>query len=459
MHTRIHKPAIWLIILSWWLFSVPVNGQANTFGRSSVGLDIFFIIFLLIILAVVLSMAVKTKQMLREKRKTGSNDDKERFSKYLQNLDSDQIGICLTAKKCGDEMNDNKVSPGASKLLCVTIVLVSILSGPVLYAQTVNGKSTSLIGETGIVITLILILLPILGGIVLMFFKVRNLANQRRNKQNLEEADQLATYLSKEIDQETMTALEKRKKALDYQLSHTELSGDIPAFDEKGIIINAGTGSGLTFVAIKKKALKRPNIDPKLSRLVLWYLATATFWLLFGTTIGEYVGIKFVAPDADHISWLSFGRLRPVHTNSVFWGWASLAMLGLGYYIVPMVSNTSLASLKKGWYALLLINASVFLGTICLMAGINNGGGEFREYIWPVMLLFAIGLILTLINFLQTIARRTTKEIYISNWYMVAAVIFAIVITIVAYIPFWQNGLGETIVQGYYMHQGVGMWF
>jgi cytochrome c oxidase cbb3-type subunit 1 len=166
-----------------------------------------------------------------------------------------------------------------------------------------------------------------------------------------------------------------------------------------------------------------------------------------------------VAPDADHVSWLSFGRLRPVHTNAVFWGWASLGMLGLGYYVVPRVSNTKLANMTYGWYALWLINAAVILGTICLMAGINNGGGEYREYIWPVALLFAIGIILTAINFLQTIARRTTREIYISNWYIIAAIIFAIVITVVAYIPYWQSGLGETIIQGYYMHQGVGMWF
>ncbi|MGN6508580.1 MAG: cbb3-type cytochrome c oxidase subunit I, partial [Chitinophaga sp.] len=165
------------------------------------------------------------------------------------------------------------------------------------------------------------------------------------------------------------------------------------------------------------------------------------------------------APDADHVSWLSFGRLRPVHTNAVFWGWASLAMLGLGYYVVPRVSNTKLASIRSGWTALWLINAAVVLGSICLMAGINNGGGEYREYIWPVMALFAAGIILTLFNFLKTIARRTTREIYISNWYIVASIIFAIVISVVAYVPNWQNGLGETIIQGYYMHQGVGMWF
>ncbi|MDP9047056.1 MAG: cbb3-type cytochrome c oxidase subunit I, partial [Bacteroidota bacterium] len=146
-------------------------------------------------------------------------------------------------------------------------------------------------------------------------------------------------------------------------------------------------------------------------------------------------------------------------TNMVFWGWSSLAMIGLGYYVVSTVSNAVVASLKWGWYALYLINGAIILGSLSLMAGINNAGGEYREYIWPVMLLFAVGIIITLVNYLQTIARRKTKEIYISNWYMVAATMFTIVIALVGYLPFWQNGLGESITQGYYMHQGVGMWF
>ncbi|WAC12458.1 cbb3-type cytochrome c oxidase subunit I [Dyadobacter pollutisoli] len=237
------------------------------------------------------------------------------------------------------------------------------------------------------------------------------------------------------------------------------MSGLLVPKDERGLITHVAHHAALPFVARKKSAQVRPKIDPELARLILWYIGCATFWLVFGTTVGEYVGIKFVAPDVDEVSWLSFGRLRPVHTNAVFWGWASLAMLGLGHYVVPRVSNTQLFSTKLGWYALVLINVTVFSGTLCLMAGINNGGGEYREYIWPVMLPFAIGLVLTLYNFVKTIANRTTKEIYISNWYIVASIIFGITITVVAYLPFWQNGLGETIIQGYYMHQGVGMWF
>src|SRR5690606_33418893 len=137
-----------------------------------------------------------------------------------------------------------------------------------------------------------------------------------------------------------------------------ELSGTQAVEDAKGLL-QINNQATLPIVALKKKAMQRPGIDPALSRLILWYLGCATFWLVFGTTIGEYLGIKFVAPDADHVSWLSFGRLRPVHTNAVFWGWASLGMLGLGYYIVPRVSNTKLANLKSGWWTLWLINAAV----------------------------------------------------------------------------------------------------
>src|SRR5690606_40225053 len=63
-----------------------------------------------------------------------------------------------------------------------------------------------------------------------------------------------------------------------------------------------------------------------------------------------------------------------------------------------------------------------------LVNGINNGGGEYREYIWPVMTLFAIGLILTTINFYKTIASRNTDEIYISNWYILGACVWTIVL-------------------------------
>ncbi|MEP7376874.1 MAG: cbb3-type cytochrome c oxidase subunit I [Chitinophagaceae bacterium] len=455
MHKRIYILMLHLLIPSGLvLCSLTSNAQVKAGTTSGSGLFIFLIIILIIILLATIMMAVTTKKMVIKNKKRKVIKNENWFTEYLKNLDSDQIETFLKKKKTLATKSKTDTLKRNSLFL-----ISALFSSLMLNAQPGNEKSSSLINEAGIIITIILILIPIFFGIILMLFKIKNVLKKYRNKQNLEDADKLANYISNLSDRETVNALEKRKAALDYQLSHTELAGSLSAVDEKGIINHAGTASGLTFVAIKKKAVKRPNVDPQLSKLVLWYIGCATFWLLFGTTVGEYLGIKFVAPDSDHVSWLSFGRLRPVHTNAVFWGWASLGMLGLGYYIVPMVSNTALASIKKGWYALYLINASVILGTVCLMAGINNGGGEYREYVWPVMLLFGIGIALTLFNFLQTIARRKTNEIYISNWYIVASAIFAIVILLAAYIPLWQNGLGETIIQGYYMHQGVGMWF
>lgn len=364
---------------------------------------------------------------------------KERFHNYINLLNSEQIKRIMRIKKLP---------------LLISLLLIAATT----YAQKTT-TPRQLINDPGIIITIVLIMIPLLAGIAIMAVKVLNLLQQQRNENNRKEAAEFAEYLQTATDNITIEKLKERKEALDYHLTNNELTGTSAAKDPKGLITYINHEEHLPFFATKKKAVKRPDIDPALSKLVIAYLACAAVWLVIGTSVGEYVGIKFVAPDADHISWLSFGRLRPVHTNTVFWGWASLAMLGLGHYIVPTVSNTKLYSITWGWYALLLINASVIAGNLCLMAGINNAGGEYREYTWPVMALFGIGLVYTLVNFLKTIARRTTKEIYISNWYIVAAIIFALVISLVAYLPWWQNGLGETIIQGYYMHMGVGMWF
>ncbi len=317
------------------------------------------------------------------------------------------------------------------------------------------GMNNSLIGESGIQITLVLVLIPILAGLLIAILKTYSTYKNLKSRRELLDLEKKIKTLSPEEIQH----YEHRKKQMEYQVPENELSGNLAPSDEKGIISNINSVEEIRVIPHKKSAVPQNYISPQLAKLILYFLSFSVLWLLVGTSVGEYLGIKFVAPDADHVSWLSFGRLRPVHTNLVFWGWASFAMVGLAYYVIPRVSNVGIFSLKLGWYALILMNAAVILGTISLMAGINNAGGEYREYIWPVMALFAAGIALTLYNFLRTIAMRKTKEIYVSNWYIVSAVMYVIVILLVAYLPFWQHGLAETIIQGYYMHQGVGMWF
>lgn len=437
--------------------SFPVDIYAagpSGFSFASQNVWIGFIYLALLCLLIAAFVLYGKVTSLRNSSRKHYSAGRQKLYEHIRKFNTREVSFLLQRKKNRASGKAGIYSFLAPLLLCTTLFLGNTASAQ----AAAKPDSSSLFGEEGIIITIILILLPVLAAVLLLIIKISHALQRQRNRVRLEEADELAELLESMPDDEIVPLLKKRKTALEYSLTNRELSGHEPAQDNKGLL-NIYSESGLPIVAVKKKALPRPNIDPALSRLVLAYLCCAAFWLLLGTTIGEYLGIKFVAPDADHLSWLSFGRLRPVHTNMVFWGWASLGMLGLGYYIVPRVSNTKLASIKMGWWAFYLINASVIMGTLCLMAGINNGGGEYREYIWPVMLPFGIGLALTLINYIKTIAARTTKEIYISNWYMVSAVIFTIVISLTAYLPFWQNGLGETIIQGYYMHQGVGMWF
>jgi len=214
------------------------------------------------------------------------------------------------------------------------------------------------------------------------------------------------------------------------------------------------------FVVSKSRVATAPDADVAWTRLIFAYIVSGTFWLIFGTLIGEYLGLKFVWPDLEHVSWLSFGRLRPVHTNTVFWGWSSLAMIGLALYVVPKTSQRRLHSMSQAWVALILINAAVVVGNILLMSGVNNAGQEYREFIWPAMGLFAAGIIMVAWNLIRTIAGRSIEEIYISNWYIMGAFLWTIALAVIAYIPTYQStGVSETIIQGFYMHMGVGMWF
>ena len=461
MNTSKSLKQFWLLFAFCCILSFGTFAQTASSPSESVSPGLGEIILLCLMIVVVLVAAIflfiKTKEMMQVTDRKSNEQQTPESEQYLKSLDSKQIEAYLKYKQTTHPQPNG--NGAANPLLVLFLIAVATLFSSSLFAQTPGQQPVTLFSEGGFVITLILILTPILAGIVLMIVKVTNIIKRYRRNQILLEVDRFSTYLKTLPEDQITEALRKRKTVLDYKLGQNELSGTLSPSDEKGIIANVNEHANIRFIAEKRKALNRPDVDPQLSKLIIWFLISATVWLVFGTSVGEYVGIKFVAPDADHLSWLSFGRLRPVHTNAVFWGWSSLAMLGLGYYVVPRVGNVQIHNIKWGWYTLHLINASVLLGTIFLMAGVNNGGGEYREYIWPIQLLFGIGVALSLANYLKTIAKRKTKEIYVSNWYIVAALMFVIVISVVAYVPWWQNGLGETITQGYYMHQGVGMWF
>ena len=199
--------------------------------------------------------------------------------------------------------------------------------------------------------------------------------------------------------------------------------------------------------------------DPALVRLIYKYLVWATVWLIFATALGLLLSLKLSYPDLLDFSFTSYGRVRPIHTNALFWGWTSMAMVALCLFVVPRTSRTQLHSLKLARVALWLWNVAVAAGTVALAMGINNGNQEYREFVWPIMAIFAAGMLVHLYNFLRTVEEREIEEIYISNWYIIAALIWTATLVTVGYLPWYQHGLAQANIQGYYMHQGVGMWF
>lgn len=314
----------------------------------------------------------------------------------------------------------------------------------------------NLFNATGIQITVLLLLIVIVAGLVVFVLKFLFMYDRILKIREKKAAERKIRKLKKE----EILELKDKQKRLDYVSPEKELSGSLPPLDEKGIVSNFNRVEELRFFPSKRRTSSfESTASAPLSKLILYFLGTASFWLIIGTTIGLYLGIKFVIPDIDHVEWLSFGRLRPAHTNIVFWGWSSLAMIGLAYYVVARVSNQENYNIRQGYLSLIIINLAVFSGTILVLAGVNNGGGEYREYIWPVMIGFGIGVALSTFNLFRPVFKRKVKEIYISNWYIISATMFVVIVILIGYIPYWQNGIGETIIQGYYMHQAIGMWF
>lgn len=434
-------------------FLLPLATSAQTdngvsfFPNKSIGflglMTSLIIIIVGLVFLLVLKLNTVTAHFLNDKNLT----KKDKFKKYFNNLSTSEIEILKKKQK------------QSNKIISVLIIGVISLLPQVTFAQTAPANRAHLFSEPGVIITLVLVFIPLFFALLYLAIKVNKGFNQFFNSQKIKEAEELAAYLSSPENIPPIEKLEELKQKLDYSLSSTELSGTEIAEDKKGLLKSISSETNYRYFAVKRPPIKRPKIDPQLTKLILWFLGTAVFWLFIGSSVGEYVGIKFIAPDADTFSWLSIGRLRAVHTNLVFWAWATIGIMGLGYYIVPMVSNAPLHSIKNGWTALICVNIAMLVGGISLMAGINNGGGEYREIIWPIMAVWAYGLMLTVINFIKTVAKRTTHEIYISNWFIIASYIFILIVAIIAYIPMGQDGIGETIVQGYYMHQAVGMWF
>ena len=107
-------------------------------------------------------------------------------------------------------------------------------------------------------------------------------------------------------------------------------------------------------------------------RLIKGWLSWAMVWMTIFPLVGLLVSIKFHNPGfLDSVSWLTFGRLRPVHVNGVIFGAFSTTFLGVVYYMVPRLCGIRMYKEHWGWWTLGLWNVFLITGMISLLMGYN----------------------------------------------------------------------------------------
>ena len=177
-------------------------------------------------------------------------------------------------------------------------------------------------------------------------------------------------------------------------------------------------------------------------RLFAAFALSATFWLLLTTAVGLLLSFKFPYPDLATNPLLSFGRLRAIHTNGTFYGWASVMLTGAALYVVARTSGVPLVWRKLGWASLWCYNIAAVVGSVTLDLGINNGDQEYREWVWYAAAFFIAAIVCAGAATVATVIARKDKEIYLSNWYFIGAYVFTTILGVTAALPWYQHGLG-----------------
>ncbi|MBI4809679.1 MAG: cbb3-type cytochrome c oxidase subunit I [Nitrosomonadales bacterium] len=199
-------------------------------------------------------------------------------------------------------------------------------------------------------------------------------------------------------------------------------------------------------------------VNKYLVRAWLWW---SLAWLSVFPLVGLLVSIKFHLPDfLGETSWLTFGRLRPVHVNGVIFGAFSTPVLGLLYYLVPRLCGRPMVKEHWGWPLLWGWNFFLVAGSLSLMMGYNTGF-EAGEYEWPINILRWIILAAIGYQVLATIFTRKEKGFYVALWYTLAALVWTAMNLILGnvvlpYVP--MSGISNAALHGLYIHYVVGLW-
>ena len=186
---------------------------------------------------------------------------------------------------------------------------------------------------------------------------------------------------------------------------------------------------------------------------------------IVGMLAGVIIAAQLAWPELNlGISWLSYGRLRPLHTNAVIFAFGGSALFATSYHVVQRTCQTRLFMPKLAMFTFIGWNLVIVSAVITLPMGLTQSR-EYAELIWPIDILIAAVWVSYAIVFFGTVGTRKIRHIYVANWFFGAFIIAVALLHIVNNIQVPTSlthsysvyaGVQDAMVQWWYGHNAVG---
>ena len=201
-------------------------------------------------------------------------------------------------------------------------------------------------------------------------------------------------------------------------------------------------------------------------KIVRQFAVMTVIWGIVGMLVGVIVAAQLVWPELNFAPWLTFGRLRPLHTNAVIFAFGGCALFATSYYVVQRTCYARIFCDKLAAFTFWGWQLVIVLAAITLPLGYTSSK-EYAELEWPIDILIAVVWVAYAVVFFGTIAKRKVQHIYVANWFYGAFIIAVALLHIVnsAAIPVSLSGMKsysvyagaqDAMVQWWYGHNAVG---
>ena len=200
-------------------------------------------------------------------------------------------------------------------------------------------------------------------------------------------------------------------------------------------------------------------------RIVRQFAVMTVVWGIVGMLVGVLIAAQLVWPALNFdVPWLSYGRLRPLHTNAVIFAFGGSALMATSLHVVQRTCQARLVLPKLAAFVFWGWQTVIVAAAITLPLGITQGK-EYAELEWPIAVLIAVVWVSYAVVFFGTITRRKIPHIYVANWFFGAFILTVAILHIVNNLVMpaglWKSysiysGSVDAMVQWWYGHNAVG---